>query len=645
MRKRVTLLLLCSLLCAEVGAKPSAQAFGTLPTVYDAAISPDAAQLALIVNLDGTHGVRIMTLDAADEEPRIILLGENIKPMWIRWANDDRVLLALWQSQVRRGVPITSSFIYTLDARSMKGKFLIRPKEVFRQDNSDVVDFLDADPDHILMAFSDENQFYSDIQKVNVATGRYKRVKRGQSGIQHWYTDSLGEPRVGQGLRDSSGDKESWVLKIRDADSDDWRDWDEYPGLTARQRIFGFTDNRDELVIGDYAGKDTLGIYVYDLAQKRVTRKLFHHDDYDAAGLIINSDSDEVIGARYVADSPEVELFDEYDTLLSRMRAQFSDYTVSYIDQSNDGQVLIFKVSNSYEPGALMIVDASSGQARGLAYYRPELPAEDMGMVSAVSYKARDGTRIPAYVTLPPSITTQADLTNLPFVVLPHGGPYARKSNEFDYFAQFFATRGFGVLQMNFRGSSGYGATFEGSGRKNWLVMQDDVTDGARWLVEKGYADPERLCIAGWSYGGYAALMGAIKHPDLYTCAISMAGITDLLDLVNDIKKYRFGAVAASNTVLKGFEDRDAIKENSPARRAGDLQVPLFLAHGTRDQRVHFDQFKRMKSALRKSSADVTFVEFEGEDHFLSLQKNRQEFFTRLDEFLEETVGRSEFAD
>jgi dipeptidyl aminopeptidase/acylaminoacyl peptidase len=244
---------------------------------------------------------------------------------------------------------------------------------------------------------------------------------------------------------------------------------------------------------------------------------------------------------------------------------------------------------------------------------------------------------------MPPAVTTTTAIKKIPFIVLPHGGPYARTSRRFDYFAQYFATRGFGVLQMNFRGSSGFGATFEDTGRENWVVMQEDVTDGARWLIENGVADPERLCIAGWSFGGYAALMGAIKHPDIYSCAVSMAGVTDLLDLVNDLKKYRFGRLSANNSVLQGFDGRRDLKENSPVRRAEELLVPLFMAHGTRDEAVHFDQFKRMKSALRKSPAEVTFVEFEDEDHYLSMQKNRQEFFVKLDEFLETTIGTSEF--
>lgn len=643
MRCLATLLTVSVLLAGESGAAPSAEAFGKLPTVYDAAISPNAEQIAVIVNIGGSYGVRVMSIGAKEEELRAVLLGEGVKPQWIRWANNERVLVGLWQSEKYRGTPITTSFIYTLDASGMDGKILVRNRDILRQDNADVVDFLDDDPEHILMSFSDENQFIKDIQRVNVETGRYRRVKRGLAGIEFWHTDRRGEPRVGQGRDASASNGPSWNLIIRDAADDNWRRADEYPGLVEDVRIFGFTADPDELLIGDRAGKDTLGIYVYDLAEKRVTRQLFHNDTYDARGLVTSADGT-VIGATFVADTTETELFDEYDTVLNRVGQRFTGYTVDYIDHSLHGHLMLIKVSNAYDPGALAVVDVRTDEVSMLAAYREDLPSDEMGMVSSITYPARDGFGIPAYLTLPPSITTSAEIDKLPFVILPHGGPYARTAKRFDYFAQFFASRGFAVLQMNFRGSAGYGKAFEDAGRKNWIQMQEDVEDGTRWLIEEAIADPERICIVGWSYGGYAALMGAIKNPELYACAISMAGVTDLQDMVSDLKKYRFGAQSARNFLLQGFENKQTLVENSPVKRAREFTVPLFLAHGEADERVHFDQFKRMKSALKKSPAKVTYMEFDDEDHFLSNQENRQRFFRGLEEFLLATVGESEHA-
>ena len=619
---------------------PTAEAFGTLPNAYDAAISPDGKQIAIIVNSNGVYGVRVVTLGKKGEKLRAVLLGKGVKPDWIKWANNGQVLVGLWQSKKYYKTPITMSFIYTLNASSMKGRILIENREILRQDNSDVIDFLEDDPDHILMAFSDVSQHQADIYKVNVKNGRYSRIKRTKSNVQNWYTDSRGEPRVGQGLVDRVGGTEAqWNLTIRDADEDVWRKADHFPGLDASVRIFGFTDDHNELVIGDRAGKNTLGVYVYDLVQKKISRKVFHHDTYDAGGLVV-SRSGAIIGASFIADTTEVELLDEYDTVLSRIRSKYSNFTIDYVDQSDDGRFVLFNMSNASNPGALSIVDAKTNKVSRLAFTNQGLPSDEMGVVMNLSYPARDGFEIPAYLTVPSSITSAEDITNLPFVILPHGGPYARTSKRFDYFAQYFASRGFAVLQMNFRGSAGYGKEFEDAGRENWIKMQDDVEDGTKWLIEQGLADPEKVCIVGWSYGGYAALMGAIKSPELYACAVSMAGVTDLKDMINDIKQYRFGSISAQNFVLRGFDSKKAIANNSPVKRAAELKVPLFLAHGEGDQRVHYDQFMRMKHALKKSPATVTYMNFKEEDHFLSNQKNRQDFFRGLDKFLSNVIEK-----
>lgn len=624
-------------------AKPPASAFGQLPNIYDAAISPDGSKLAAYLNAgDGGYAVVVYYLDGSGTMPLKAGMEAGVKPQWIQWANNDVVLASFWQSSKYRGTPITSGFIYRLDVTTQKGGVLIKPKDVFRQYNNQIIDMLPKDPDHILMSFADINTSAPDVQKVNVRTGRYSRVRRGAESIQDWYTDRTGQVRVGQGLRDKS--KEDWRLTIRDADSDKWRSASDYPGLAANETIYAFTSNPNELIIGRYAGKDTLGLYVYDLGQKAVSRKIFHNEEYDVKGVVLNADGSDIVGATYVSDNEEVELFGGREGAIDRLRQKFPGYTVDYVDSTADYKQVVVKLSSASDPGALYVMDSDSLKLRRISYQYDELDIAEMGEVISVRYTSRDGVKIPAYVTIPPSIESTADLKGVPFIILPHGGPYARDSKRFHYLPQFFASRGFGVLQMNFRGSIGYGKEFEEAGRKNWVVMQEDVEDGARWLIEKGYADPSRTCISGWSYGGYAALIGKIKNPDLYACTISMAGVTDLKGLINDLREYRFGRLT-SRGFLKGFEDKDDLKENSPAKRAEEMTGPVFLAHGTLDQRVHFDQFKRMKSALKKSDADVTAIEFEDEDHFLSNQDNRIKFFEELDKFLEDAVGVSEFAD
>jgi len=425
-------------------------------------------------------------------------------------------------------------------------------------------------------------------------------------------------------------------------DTDKWVDSAEFPGLDADVAVYGFTENSNEIIIGDYRGKDTIGLYVYDLNVKSITRKLYHNDKFDASG-IVRSDAGEVIGVNYTADTAETVMLGEHATLLESLRRKFPNLNVSYVDEAANGDAIIAKVSGAMEPGYMMLYEKNKDNPEPLGAMYPGLKSQEMGEVISVKYKARDGQVIPSYVTIPPTITSTAQLKNLPFIVLPHGGPYGRDSKRFDYFAQFFASRGYGVLQMNFRGSDGYGKAYEEAGRKRWVVMQEDVEDGTRWLYEKGYADPKRTCIAGWSYGGYAALMGSGKHPELYSCAISMAGVTDIRGLIRDQSRYTFGKAASKKFIGEGFSDRDDMKANSPVKLAADMTVPLFLAHGELDQAVDISQYNKMKAALKKSKAKVTYMKFKNEDHYLSNQANRQQFFNGLDKFLTKVNGKSEF--
>ncbi len=627
------------------GKAPAAEIFGKHARIADAALSPDASELAVVESYKGTWIVRIIDLKNKGVEPRLVKVGESLTPLWIKWANNKQVLVSFNQSIEYNRLPLQVGSLYSLDTAAMKGKILVRTDKYFRQFNNVVVDFLSNDPDHILMAFSsdDSNNEKPDVKRVNVASGISKTIVRGRPDVQWWHTDLTGAVRVGQGLDEDSVSEIRYRMIIREPGSDKWIDSKKYPNLSSNVNIHGFMANPNEMIVGTRRqGRNTTGLYIYDLSRKAYTRTLFENDTYDASGIVLNGDGSEVIGAKYTAEESEVELFDENATILDRVRKKNEGYTVDFIDQSADKATLIYRLSNAYDPGHLMMIDGRTMKETLLLSYREDLPSDDMGLTVSIRYPARDGAKIPAFVTVPPMLDGQK-LDNVPFIILPHGGPYARTSKRFDTYSQFFASRGYGVLQMNFRGSAGYGEAYEKAGRENWVLMLNDVEDGARWLVEKGYTSPEKLCVAGWSFGGYAALMEAIEHPDLYSCVLSMAGVTDLADLVRDERKYRFGNIRAKNSILAGFEDRAEMKKFSPAKRAKEMKIPTFIAHGTYDQAVHFDQFERMQKGLKKSSADVTAVKFDKEDHYLSHEKNAKKFYMEMDKFLKKHMGESPY--
>ena len=630
-------------------AKPvPVEHYARLPNIYDAAITPDGKFLATIVDNNGKYILRMFNLaNPNDKKVRAIAYEDGVKVNWIRWASNEHILISTRQTEKTRGVIYSTGFLFSAD-KDAKDIHLVLDPAIYgsgtggrvviasRQFNNRVVDFLPAEPDHILMAYGKEKQSIIGVHKVNILKrkGVSQRIKRGSSQVQHWVADGRHEVRLGKGRKDGSGDN---YMIIRDTLGDKWRNVKEYPSLSAATPIYGFTDNPDELVIGDYDGKDTLGLFIYSLAQKKRTRKLFQHDKYDVAGLIRSPDGKKVIGARYLADSEEKVFFDSaYKTRLAKIQSNFLGYQIKFIDQTPDGNKVVFKAGSASTPNYLFVYDFAAGTRVLIAYDYPEIGDTIQGDVTNVKYTARDGLKIPGYVTTPPKIGSgEVSLKNLPFIIMPHGGPYARDTQSFDYLAQFMASRGYAVLQMNFRGSDGYGKAFKQAGQENWVVMQEDVEDGARWLIEKGYADPERVCIVGWSYGGYAALMGAIKNPELYACSISIAGVTDLQDMVRDIKKYRFGRRAAKNFVLKGFEGRHDIKENSPVKRAKEYTVPLLLVHGKKYVTVHYDQFTRMRGALKKSGAKVTTLSFKEGDQSMTDFEDRKALFAAMDKIID----------
>ena len=621
-------------------AAPPANAFGELPKAWDGAISPDGKRLAVITNRGGEYVVLVQPIGNSTEKRWVLPLGDDLKPRYVKWINNERFALAVRRPKEHNGTPYSVGYLFSADYVTRDVGIVVKPNRMFRQFNDVVVDWLEDDPDHILMAYSDE-QFnpYPDIKKVEVATGKDKTVVRGKSKIERWYTDPDGVPVIGQG----QNEKGTKRMVIRDPATGKWREDEKFPGLTEDTPIYTILKGGRKLVIGDYNGRDTIGLYVYDLEQKRITREVFHNDDYDVSSVVLSKDGEEIIGAKYTGERDQVELLGDYGTMLNDLRKKFSDYDVDYIDQTDAGDTVLFRLSAPYDPGGMYIYSYGDEYPSLIVDNYSELTPDDMGEVVALRYTARDGQKIPAFVTLPPTIKPGAKIEGIPFIVLPHGGPYARDSKRFDYFAQFFATRGYGVLQMNFRGSEGYGKSFADAGRDNWVVMQEDVEDGMKFLLEKGYADPDRTCIAGWSYGGYAALMGAAKAPELYSCVIAMAALTDISAAKDDLKKYRGGRAAAKKFFGESMKDRDVRKANSPVHVADQITVPVFLAHGDQDQNVQFSQYERMRKALKKAGVKTTLMPFEEEDHFLSRQDNREEFFKGLEKFLKQVNGPSEY--
>ena len=313
----------------------------------------------------------------------------------------------------------------------------------------------------------------------------------------------------------------------------------------------------------------------------------------------------------------------------------------------NGARYLVYSSGNG-QPGRFLVGDRGPGQLQVMqlvgAQY-PELEGVALPRKQAFTITARDGLKLPAFLTLPslPSSQDGAAPQRLPAVLLPHGGPLGADTLDFDPLAQFLAHRGYAVLQVNFRGSAGQGYDFAKAGLKRWgLEMQDDLTDALAWLVQRGTADPARVCIAGGSYGGYAALMGGAKTPLLYRCIVSLAGVSDLPDLAAHQARYVNGLDVFSRQVGAAWGDREQLAATSPSRLAAQFQAPVLLVHGTNDRSVPYAQAETMMKALQAAGKDVRLVTLDKGDHFLSDQSHRLQFYRALEDFLARHIGTAE---
>ncbi|KAF0115271.1 MAG: acylamino-acid-releasing enzyme [Hyphomonadaceae bacterium] len=312
--------------------------------------------------------------------------------------------------------------------------------------------------------------------------------------------------------------------------------------------------------------------------------------------------------------------------------ARFPNKTVNIVNFSQDMNKIIIAIGSDTIPTAYFVYDATTTRLLSIGATMPTLNNVAMGPVFTMMYKSRDGVDIPVYVTVPPNIE---DPTNLPTIIFPHGGPEARDEPYFNWWAQFMASRGYLVIQPQFRGSSGFGRAFADAGRRQWgKRMQDDVSDALAWAVREGYTNPRRTCIVGASYGGYVALQAATASPDLFQCVVSFAGISDLGEMINiDGNNYWRDHI--------GPYDRDAMEFGSPRRHIETIKAPILLLHGRDDTVVDFHQSEAMADALRRVGKPFKLVEMRHGDHWLSLGPTRLQTLEEIEKFLEEHIGAS----
>ncbi|HEX7982681.1 MAG TPA: prolyl oligopeptidase family serine peptidase [Duganella sp.] len=482
-----------------------------------------------------------------------------------------------------------------------------------------------------------------DLQRLNTLTGRYTSFKRPGESMS-WLLDQNGEPRLTTTVEDGVS-----TIHYRDPGKDqEWRKLVSFNSVTGGKGAFtplSFGPDGTLYVISN-GGKDKAAVYTFDFATNQIADKpLIRLDGYDFSGSLIFG-KNKLLGVRRLTDALDTTWLDEGMKAVQAKIDEMLPNTINLVTlptQPESPWMLVESYSDLF-PSRTMLYNSATKKLNLVGGGYPQIDPTRMAQQSLVHYTARDGLVIPAWLTMP-----RGAAKNLPLVVLVHGGPYVRGGSwGWNPDAQFLASRGYAVLEPEYRGSTGFGRKLFRAGWKQWgLKMQDDIADGARWAIAQGTADAKRICIAGASYGGYATLMGLINDPDLYKCGIDWAGVTDInllydgqwnytSDMDDAWKQYGMPALVGDQV-----KDADQLKATSPLEQAARIKQPLLLAYGGADMRVPLPHGTRFYKAVKQGNPNVEWVEYEEEGHGWALPKNRIDFWGRVEKFLDKNIGQA----
>ena len=609
--------------------------YGQLPQVRSVSISPSGTHIAFIQrhnDLDVFVVVKRESNTLVASEP-----FRNIKARSVSFATDEHILIRI--SETRDHALIIgkweddSAALYNLKSKKLtylpSNDVGLNPVQSGR---SGVVGIDSAKQRLYMPAVIGLSDPVMGLLNVSMKNGRARVHRRGTIHTRDWFVSQEGEVLAREDFNNDLN-RHSIFSYISGKPVEIFRQQVDVP-----QKVFSglSPDNRELIYLeGDLDGE---ALYRMSLSDGEVSGPEFLQRDRDIDRLIFTGASRHVLGVELSGAMTSYEFSDpRLKSVVSGLQQLFKGSSVDIRGGSRAFAHIVFSVSGNEGAEHYYLYDSQENQISMIAQGYPHVANEHIGKVEAITYTATDGLEIPAILTWPVGSQLR---TKLPLLVLPHGGPASYDKVRFDWWAQYFARLGYLVLQPNFRGSTGYGYAHQHAGAREWgKRMQDDVSDGVHHLVELGYAAPDRVCIMGGSYGGYAALAGGGFTPELYRCVVSVAGVSDLPRMLTDTK-VRAGSdhwVVSywEKQIGDSKEGREALKDISPINAADQFVAPVLLLHGTDDTVVLPRQSRRMEQALRKAGKDVSYVEIQGEDHWLSTSETRERMLREIARFLD----------
>ena len=628
-----------------------ADIFSKLPPAADIKLSPDGTKAVILRAMGDTYGVILMDFEKSKVQLLMAPDPDNFSFRWCRFANESRVVCSIRSYIELQAGQIGIGRRFYNDARTVATRLLavdidgknvmqlIKPKVTQQggdlvwnpriQDN--VISWLDNDPDHILVQLAIEDRLFPSVYKLNIRTNRQQKVKSYKAGIFQWFADENGELRNGAGFSLNSETFKAVSVRGRKISTLDTSQL----SSDGAPNIHDYLKNGKTLLVSASVGGDRQKLVEVDATTGDILATVLEHDRYDITGPALVKHG-ELIGVRTTFDKRgyhwiDKDLGSEYRALLKQLPGNPSFLELISADKNWDR--LVLKASGNKTVPRYYLYSRGKHKKSISALFSDYAKADQNKIAepTLVQYKSRDGMDIPAYLTLPVGIESK----NLPTLIMPHGGPYSRDTDRFDYWVQYAAARGYAVLQPNFRGSTGYGNEFRNAGHNQWgRAMQSDLDDGLDWLIAQGITDPQRSCMMGGSYGGYAALVAAFKSVDRYKCAVAFAPVTDINELIREQRNF----VLSKGSIDK-LKDRDNQAEVSPIEQVENFSIPLLIVHGDVDRTVKIEQSRTLTEALKAAGADYQYIEQKNGDHYLSLESHRREFLVAVDGFLERHIG------
>ena len=639
------LLLALGLLAAPVASAVDVQAYVKKDSFNDIKLSPNGDYYAATVMLDDKTALAILRR-SDNKVTANFRLGKNTHVSDFWWVNPQRVVISIDEKFGALDQPRPTGELYAINADGTQAELLvgqrvqgaglgtmIQTKKVERIAAFLVDDLKDDDKGVVISVMPFSADPFTRAERLDVYSGRRTPLARAPVRNADFVTDNQGVVRFATGFGVDNVRK----LYYRKGDGAEWRLLSDEAVKGHKEWPIGFSDDDATAYFETEQPEGPNAIVAFDIAGE--TRKQLMRDgDVDPGRFIYRNGTMTPVGAFFMDGKPRTAFFDNTAPearLYRSLEAAFENQAVRITSQTADGRLALVQVSGDSNPGDFYIFDTVSKKADHLLSRRDWFDPEKMATVMPVKVPARDGLVLHGYVTLPNGSSGK----NLPTVVMPHGGPYGIQDTwRFDGDAQLLADAGYAVLQVNFRGSGGYGQAFTKAGAREWGgKMQDDVTDATRWMIQQGIADPKKICIHGASYGGYAALMGAAKEPGLYQCAAGYVGVYDLPTMHTHGDIQRRGS---SETYLREWiGDRNSLAAVSPNRLADRIKVPVFLAAGGEDERAPIEHSKMMEQALKKAGVPVETLYYPNEGHGFYVEANRKEYYTRLLAFLSQHLG------